>query len=289
MSLLLALSVVHGEPAPTPPASPPEVPSDDAEPAADEQTEDAAKVDALVAEGSAAFEAGDHGTAIAKFKAAHELDPDPNFIYNLGRIHEDWGNLDRALEYYLRFVKQPGVDLELRRAALDRLVVVKAILAETRASEAVATQAEGEEDESTDEPPEEVPPPEPVEADDPDSSDNRVPKRGRPLRVAGYTSLGVGLVALIAGATTGILAGRSASKLEDTNDPSRRLELVDRGRQLALATDGLLIAGGIATVAGAVMTIVGVRRGRADRRGRRASIVPALVPGQVGARLSIEF
>ena len=94
-------------------------PGDEAVPAAvePEAGEPPSEADALSDEAVAAFKAKDYDTAIAKFQRAYEIDPQPNYKFNIGRVYEEKGDLENAVKYYQEFVQSPGVDLEAREAA----------------------------------------------------------------------------------------------------------------------------------------------------------------------------
>ena len=51
----------------------------------------------------------------------------------IGRVFEEKGDIRSAVDYYQRFVKEPGVDIGSRELAVQRLRVLKAILNETEA------------------------------------------------------------------------------------------------------------------------------------------------------------
>ena len=70
------------------------------------------------------FQAKDYTGAVALFEQAYSIDPQPNYLFNIGRVYEEAGDLEKAVEYYAKFVKQPGVDLDSRKVANERLKVL---------------------------------------------------------------------------------------------------------------------------------------------------------------------
>ena len=67
----------------------------------------------------------------APFEEAYAIDRVPNYLFNIGRVYEEKGDIRSAVDYYQRFVKEPGVEIEARDLALQRLRVLKGVLQET--------------------------------------------------------------------------------------------------------------------------------------------------------------
>ncbi|NVB40291.1 hypothetical protein G6O69_20785 [Pseudenhygromyxa sp. WMMC2535] len=203
-----------------------------------------------------AFQSGDYQAAIENFERAFELSNNPNNLFNIGRVYEEWGKLELAVEHYKKFLAQPGVSLEYRKAALERLEVLEKTIAATKAGEAEA------------EPQPE--PPAPVVDAGGDSSIDAGPQpdteRRRKQRNAGYALLGVGGVALIAGGIVGGLTASTSASLRDEADPERREQLVDRGNTLAPTADALLISGATLAVVGLIVTLTALpKRGQQSK------------------------
>lgn len=285
----LCLLLAHPAPGPAPGPAPVLLPWWGAtgpalapEPAAS-STQD--RIDTLVEEGTGLYEAEDYVGAVAKFQAAYELDPDPNFLYNIGRTYEEAAQLQEAVDYYRRFAQQPGIALELRKQAVERIKVLDEVLAQTRPATVPAVDEPSPSSPTPGESQSETTPP---SSPSPGSvpTDEEPTRPGRGLRISGYTLLGVGLSMVAGGAVAGGLARRDSTTLERTDDPQTRVDLIDQGRRKALAADVLLIAGGVVTATGLTLALVGMSRGRT---GRRAAVVPALGPAQAGASLHLRF
>ncbi len=232
---------------------------------------EAADLDTTLATAQAAFEAGDYELAVDAFLRAYELSPDPNFLYNVGRVFEESANLEGAIEYYGRFAREPGVSLDLRK-------VLKEILSETTEQE-----PEPEVEPSPTPPPPVVVAAEPVPADARPDAD---PRAGQGLRGAGGTVLGVGAAALIAGGIFGGLARRSAVDLDETDDPASRQRLSSDGTSRAIAADILFATGGLLAVTGTALLISGLLR--PNRAARRTAFAPAVAPTSGGA-MTVRF
>lgn len=233
--------------------------------------------DALRDQAVARFKAKDYDGAVELFQRAHAVDPKPNYLFNIGRVYEEAGKLAEAAEYYQRFVREPGVDLESRELALGRLRVIREIL------EATEPRPEAQP------PPRTSPEPEP----EPEPESPAVPPRTRKVRIAGYVLLGVGAAAIAGGGVFGGLALRQSHDLENTAGYDARHELIDAGQTNAAIADGLFIGGGVLALAGLVMVLSTVRpkveadvsaRLRPAGKGRAftSTLAPALGRGTVG-------
>jgi len=227
-----------------------------------------AEVQALIEDAARRFDSGDHAGAIEAFEAAYALDPDPNFLYNIGRIHEEAGDLENAIHYYRDFARKPSVPLELRRQALERIQVLRAVVEETQESPTVA----------------EPPPPTATPTSQPPASPNPAPPversrqdlPSRRMQWAGVGLLAVGGAVGIAAGVLGGLAFRDSRSLASTEEPERRDELRTRGQSRAAAADGLFIATAVVSVVGIVLTAVGASRlaRRSSRQARRSPAWP---------------
>ena len=103
---------------PTPPAQ--DAPPTGASPGGEDAAEPTLREQAI-----AAFEVRDYDRSIRLFEQAYAADPQPNYLFNIGRVHEEKGELRQAVEFYRRFLGQPGVALESRQLALERLKVLR--------------------------------------------------------------------------------------------------------------------------------------------------------------------
>lgn len=234
--------------------------------------------EALSAAAVAAFKAKDYDNAIALFEKAYAADPQPNYLFNIGRVHEEKGQLAKAVEYYQRFVQSPGVDLEARENAAARLKVLRATLAEL-GDDKPATEPDRE--------PGEVAPPD----DPPPPVDDRRKARDRKLRVAGYSLLGVGGVGLVIGATFGGIALSKSRKADDTDIVDDKLALRQEAKGPAAVADALVIGGAVLAVTGLVLVLVTLRKNksaRSDSAARRA-FAPMLGGGRMGLALTGRF
>lgn len=203
------------------------------------------------------FQAKDYTAAVRLFEEAYKLDPTPNYLFNIGRVYEEKGDIRSAVDHYQRFVKEPGVEIEARELAVQRLRVLKAILAETDGGGEEPKPAETE-------PKPEGPKPEPQPDKTPPAEDP-----SRKMRAAGFALVGAGGAAMAVG---GILGGVTLSKqnqLEGSHDYMTRVDIAQSGRSLALGTDVLLSVGGVLLVMGVILVGVSVAKRRNAVASRR--------------------
>ncbi len=248
---------------------------------AGQPAEDGAELDAatrsefdkLLAKASAQFDDGDFDGAIASFEAAYEIRADASLLYNIGRVYEEKGDLEPAIDYYGQFARQPGISLELREQAVERVKVLKDIVDATKQDEPPA--------------PAPAPLPEPEPEPEPQPTDTAPGEDGRGLRIAGYSLLGVGGAVVIGGAVAGGLASRDANDLDGEIDPGNRRDLKDAGENKALAADVMFIAGGTLALTGVALIVAGVVKKR--RTERNLAIAPVVSPRFAGTHLSFSF
>lgn len=269
-SLAMGSSVAYG----APPASgtpPPETPEGTDTGSTDAEKDEASKLSDQAIE---KFQAKDYDGAVKLFEQAYSIDPEPNYLFNIGRVYEEAGNLEKAVDFYAKFVKQPGVDLDSREVALDRLKVLRAILEET--SEKPKDEPK---DEPEDEPDEVAPPPEPAVDED-------AQRKRKNMRIAGFVLLGVGAGGLIGGGVAGGLAQSDHNKANDVSDPVDGVPLLDSGKTKALAANVLFGVGGALALTGVILVAVGFSKPKPTSR---VALVPSFGPRGGGVEFSLRF
>lgn len=211
----------------------------------------------------------DYDAAIALFQRAHALDSDPTDLFNIGRIYEQEGKLKKALEHYEQFAELPGLSLQERAAAAERIEVLRVLVAKDAPPPAVPPRREdgrdgagfltgGTTSMSSDKPP------------------------GRPMVIAGASLLAVGAVAGLAGGVTfGLAARRRANQVKDLSRGSNpgRLTLAEAealdasGRDFSTLQITFVAVGGALALGGAALLAAGLIR---NRRARLAGISPMI-------------
>lgn len=267
-SLALGSSVALAAPAEAPAAETPE--------GTDTGSTDAQKdqASALSDQAIAKFQAKDYEGAVALFEQAYAIDPAPNYLFNIGRVYEEAGNLEKAVEFYAKFVKLPGVDLDSRGVALERLKVLRSILVET-----TEKPPEDKPEDKPEEPVVEPPPPEPV-------VDQDAQRKRKALRGAGFGLLGVGAAALIGGGVAGGLAQSDNNKAGEVTDPADGVPLLDSSQTKSLAANVLFGVGGAFVLTGVILVAVGFSK---PQPASRVALAPSFGPRGGGVTFRLRF
>lgn len=216
------------------------------------------------------FKAKDYDAAVRLFEQAYAIDPNPNYLFNIGRVYEEKGDIRSAVDHYQRFVKEPGVDIGSRELAVQRLRVLKAILNET---EAPAASPSGPDQGSTTSP---APQPDAGRVDNPD------PKKS--MRLGGYALIAVGGVSMIVGGVFGGLTLGKKNDLDDSHVISERESLAHQGHTFAVISDVTLFTGAAFLVTGVVLAVV-ARKPRPPR----SALLPSVGRNHAGLSWTLRF
>lgn len=237
------------------------------------------EAEALSDQAVEAFNDKRYDESIDLFEQAYALNSNPNYLFNIGRVYEEKGDLQQAVSHYQRFVSQPGVDLDSREAATARLKVLREAL----------RQLEEEKQEEA----EKAAPPEPTPITDEGPTDDEPrPDRKRGQRIAGYVLLGAGGAGLIVGGVLGGLASTKASDADNAEFVDDALRMRDDARRQARAADAMFITGGVLAAAGLVLvlTTLGKKKDSASASTpSRWVLAPAASPTSAGAALHGRF
>lgn len=235
--------------------------------------------DALSDEAIARFKAKDYEGAVDYFERAYAVDPKPNYLFNIGRVYEEAGQLPEAVRFYERFLREPGVDLESREIALQRLRLLRAIIAETTPKEPPKVEPA----------PEPATEPERVATPPPEPAPEGPPPRARKLRIAGYSLMGLGGAGLILGAAFGGIASKQARDLETTDGYDARQELIRVGQNNAKIADIAMISGGALALTGLVLVLVTLKGRSRPASSAASSLIPTVGRGELGLALGGRF
>ena len=257
-------------PTATPPATPPATPS------GDPGTPAAAGASELSGQAIERFRAKDYDAAARLFEQAYAIDPNPNYLFNIGRVYEEKRDLRAAVDYYQRFVMEPRVDIGAREQAVQRLRVLKAILNETEAPPPTTSTAAAAPTTEGQDPGAAQPPVRPADAS-PD------PKQS--MRLGGYALIGVGSVAVVVGGVFGGLTLAKKNDLDDTRIVEERQSLAHQGKTFAAVSDVTLFTGGALLVAGVVLAVLA----RKPRASARAALLPSVGRNHAGLTYSLRF
>jgi tetratricopeptide (TPR) repeat protein len=220
-----------------------------------------------------AFNAGDLGVAVEKFKEAYAADPSPAYLFNIGRVYEEMGQLEDALEYYERFARQPHLKLEERQQAGERIEILRKLVQPKTAGDDSTVKADDPEDGASGGTNNGGTTREPVDAS----------SVGRPLVIAGAALLSVGGAIAIGGGLGLGLAARNRSARIDAIQPGENPDMLSlteaedldaEGRTLELWQIVTAAAGGAIAITGAALLGVGLSRRAKAKVQRSASVSP---------------
>lgn len=242
------------------------------------------QADALSDDAVQKFYNKEYEAAIDLFLQAYELDQQPNYLFNIGRVYEESGDLVKAVEFYERFVASPGVDLDARQNATERLKVLRSAVDALKKDDKEPAPAPGPE-----------PEPEPIVDEGP--TEDPKADRKKKLRIAGYSLLGVGGAALIVG---GVFGGLARGKTNDAdNEPfvDDALNLRAEAKTQAVVADAMFISGGVLAATGLVLvlsTLGGRKQGdtarqRGNGRANAAVWTPFATTRSAGLSVSGRF
>ncbi len=241
-------------------------------------------VTALDEEARRAYDERNYALAADAFSRAYDESGDPNYLFNAGRVYEESGDLDKAVEYYDRFLGEAEVDIEARKDALERVQVLRGVL-EVRAKKEEASQPKDEDDAEV-QPAAEAPV---QDTAPPQESPQERAKRKR-LLVAGAVVAGTGGAALIAGGVLGGLALQQSDVLsKDQVALEDRRRRIDATQTYSLSADILFAAGGALAITGVALIVASVVRGRKSRSSARLDVSPALSRSSASIQLGARF
>ena len=229
------------------------------------------RYDELVAEATAKYQAGDFAGAAALLEEAYQEEANANILYNLGRLYEDLGETDKAMERYGAYAKAPGVDVAQRKDALERLKVFKELEALEEAERAKAEAKEKEKEKA-----------EVVTKRDPPPV--VVKEEASGLTIWGGVLTGVGGAALLSGGVVALLAKSAHSDFEDATTIEERRSAADDVDLFAPMADGLMIGGGVVAATGIVMLIIGL-----NSESTQTVLAPTVGGEQLGFALTTRF
>lgn len=223
------------------------------------------------------YTAREYEQAIALFEQAYAIRAEPELVYNIARSYERIARHDDALREYERFVALPGTTAELRGRALSSIQALRAEQESRRAAEQARTTTTTTETTAT------------TSGTGAGSTTTAAQSSGggSGLATVGWVLLGIGGAAILGGAVTGGIALERNGAFDRATARSEQLSLRDQVKSYALATDILLIGGGVIAITGLVLGLVGSSESSSPRAAGDLRIIPG--PGQAGLALDVVF
>lgn len=228
-----------------------------------------AQYNELVASASGKYEAGDIDGAIEDFKKAYALRKEPNILYNIGRLYEEQGKFEEAKAQYEQFVGLPGIELESRKDALERIKTLQEIL-DLRKKEEEEKRRKEEEERNKNAPPVVVKPK--AEAD----------------YTMAYIFLGTGVGALAGAGVVGFLADGAHTDFEEATTLDDRRAAASSGKTLSGVADGLLIGGAVLTTLGVIFWATASPEEETPQTSG-ATLLPSIGPSGASVTYSVSF
>lgn len=231
--------------------------------------------DALIEEAVEHYRAEKYEEAVECFKKANAIQEEPELLFNIARSHEKMLHRKKAIEWYERFLEAPGTLRELRKRALDSIAVLHQEIADEEAIE----KSEETAAEQASPPPQTASETDTVtrptdtatsssdtdlrfsgEAASPEATSSDEKSRPAPsrLRIASYSLLGVGSVALIVGGVFGGLSLGARSDFESAGYDPIRVQYREDMERNALIFDVAFFSGVALVVVGASLLVVDV-------------------------------
>lgn len=245
--------------------------------------------------GTKAFDLGAYDEAVNEYSLAYRLRDDPALLYNLGQAHRLAQHPAEALRFYRLFLlKLPNAsnraEVQEKVAELQRLVEQQkrtqnmppdSVKQPGPASQPVGANARPTTEASS-------PPVAVGRATGPNSEMTSARRSARTKVIAGATTAAGGLVLVVGGIVSGVLAKQASDKLtrlDQTNQPfDYRLE---QSGKTALSLEGVFLGiGAAAVVAGGVVLYLGYRQ---QRREQKVSFTPIGTTSPAGAGLRRAF
>lgn len=210
-------------------------------------------------------DSGDLTGAVAELRAAWDIRPQPELLYEIAELLRQKGDRDEAIREYQRYLSIEG-------AKVHRVEAARAV------EELKAEQAKGDGDH---EPPPDGPPP----------PTGPVDGQPRPSLLPAAIAFGAAGVFVAAGVGFGVKSNGTRSDLEDeldtgtppldSGDPG-----FDDGKRDALIADVSWALAGAAVITGTVLTI---RALRSPEKNSAVSIAPSVGPKHAGVGLEVRW
>lgn len=244
--------------------------------------------------GTKAFDLGAYDEAVNEYSTAYRLHDDPALLYNIGQAHRLAGHMSEAIRFYKRYLlRSPNApnraEVEQKIAELQKLLDQQKKASNLPPDQPRPPASAGQPVET---PPAAVTPPPPTATPAPQGPIAEAPTpiethNGRTKKIAGIVTGGVGVAAIVVGATFGGLAQKNSDALTKL---AQNMQPFDSSKQSAGKTDQILEGvflgiGGAAVVTGVVLYVLGHR----EAKEARVAVVPAINSQTVAMTVRMGF
>lgn len=218
--------------------------------------------------GNTYYSVANYKEALSEFEKAYKLLALPGMLFNIGRCHENLGNLKAAIESYRRYLREhketPEPTVKLRIENLEKRLAEQQPQTpppdKTPASTAVPEQV-------------------PVAPPRAPADERSGPRWKRP---AGWATLGVGVVSLVTGIAFGAMVRSKSQEYEDGAKVKTYTELQDirsSGESYQKIEIATLVVGGVLVAAGSGLLIWDALDRKRGRESTALRVLP-VVSGQ---------
>lgn len=232
--------------------------------------------DSLVQTGVTLYGEKRYEDAARAFKAAFEIQPEPELAYNIARSYERIARSESALEWYEKFIDMPGTTGELRARALENMAALRKEIAARKASEAAAEASEDDKGEmaGASDSGEGATAPTGESSEEMTMSSAQSPDReaGAPekkvylrSKIAGWWLTGIGLTVMATGGAFGVLAMKDKKDYDDAGNSMDRLAYRDDVKKNALLFDVIFTTGIAVTSVGISLLVLYAVKNRGTR------------------------
>ncbi len=219
----------EGGPSEPAPASPDDTPMTEAELTA--------RIEQLAAEANELVANGEYEQSIARYLEAYRLAPAGALLYNLAYIYDKkLEDDDQAIEYYRLYLRADDAEPEIIARAIAR---IRELQAQQDAKRAAAAHNAGS-----------------------GTGASLPPRRSggsgmTGTQIAGWTTGGVGVAALVGGIVSGLIAQDTHNRYKVSRSLPQKKSQRDDGQTQALIADALIFTGSAAVITGLVLVLVG--------------------------------
>lgn len=227
------------------------------------------------------YQNGEYRAAIDQFERAYAVYPEPNILFNKARCYDKLGDLEKAREYYSRFIDAPYIGEGERATAREYLEAL-----EERQNSGPVTQPEAGGANKEEEPPVEQSESEsPGMENEASSSEPVEVQTEKKSRVPEWVLFSIGTAGVVAGGVFYGLAYVAHRDFESATNVTDKEDYREQGEQWALVGDIAMGSGAAFLVTSVLLLIFR----DTEKRESPVSLAPITAPGLGGVNASVLF